>query len=127
MTSKKRISPIGPSQKDGKNSNQVDQLQHKTTVKYTIERTSEDIKKLDKIRKYLEQNNNGFISSLKSDSKIYRCLPDLFLNAVKQNQDLQLAIDELKAKTQDLEDLKTCFCRINEICKPKKGDKKIYG
>jgi hypothetical protein len=92
--------------------------------KYTIERTQEDINNINKIRKYLELNNNGYNKSFKSDSKIYRELPVLFLNAVKRIDQLQLAIDELTAKMEDLEDLRSCFCRINTILGTKDKEKK---
>lgn len=119
MKSKKSISRSPAGKINGKKGPD-DQLQDgKLTVKYTIERTKEDIKKIGKIRKYLEQENN-FYKSYKTDSKIYRDLPDLFLNAVKQNQDLQLAIDELTAKLDQLEDLRAAFCRIFELCEVKK-------
>lgn len=117
MPSKKQTSKKGPIEKNGKTLLQGAQLQPKSTVKYTIERTSEDIKNIDKIRKYLEINN--FNNSYKSDSKIYRELPSLFLNAVKEKQDLQLAIDELTAKLDQLEDLQSCFCRIFKLCEMK--------
>lgn len=84
--------------------------------KYTIERTLDDIKNIDKIRKYLEQNG-PYYKSFKSDSKIYRELPNLFLNTVKDNHQLQQDLDKLTVKLQDLDDLKSCFYRINEICK----------
>jgi ribosome-associated translation inhibitor RaiA len=98
------------------------------TVKYTFERTKEDITKLEKVRKFLK-NNYGQIGShfwqetWHTDSQIYRNLPDLFLNAVKEKQDLQLAIDELTAKLAELEDLRTMIRRIFEICKNNGGER----
>jgi len=86
----------------------------KLTVKYTFERAKVDVENIAKVRRHLKI---GFCSkSYVTDSEIYRDLPDLYLNAVKSNQDLQLAIDELTAKLGELEDLWSSFCRIFELC-----------
>ena len=114
MTAKKKTSKTGPAKKDGKKG-PGDQLQNgKLTVKYTFERTKEDVENIERVRRHL---NTMFSSKYqKADSKIYRDLPDLYLNAVKKQQELQLAIDELTAKLGQLEDLRTSFCRILELC-----------
>ena len=118
MTAKKKTSKNGPVNNDGKKG-PGDQLQHnKMTVKYTFERSKVDVENIAKVRRHL--NTEFFSNRYQTDSKIYRDLPDLYLNAVKKNQDLQLAIDELTAKLDTMEDLRTCFCRIFEICEMKK-------
>lgn len=114
MTAKKEISKTGPAKNDGKKG-PGDQLQHnKMTVKYTFERTKEDVENIERVRRHL--STKFFSKYQKADSKIYRDLPDLYLNAVKREQELQLAIDELTAKLDVLEDLRTSFCRILELC-----------
>ena len=114
MTVKKKISKTGPAKNDGKKG-PGDQLQQdKMTVKYTFERTKEDVENIERVRRSL--NTKFFSKYQKADSKIYRDLPDLYLNAVKREQDLQLVIDELTAKLRQLEDLRTSFCRILELC-----------
>jgi len=118
MTVKKRISEVPAGKNDGKKG-PGDQLQNdKMTVKYTFERSKEDIENLEKLRIHLK--SKFWNKSYNTDSEIYRNLPDLYLNAVKKNQDQDLAIDELTAKLDQLEDLRTSFCRIFEICELKK-------
>jgi transposase len=117
MTAKKVISRSSAEKNDGKKGPN-DQLQDaKLTVKYTFDRSKEDIKNLEKLRQHLRSE---FYKSYNADSKIYRDLPKLYLNAVKRNQDLELIIDELTAKLDQLEDLRASFCRIFEICEVKK-------
>lgn len=117
MTANKKDIGVPAGKNDGKKGLN-DQLQHnKTTVKYTFERTKEDIKNLEKLRQHLRSE---FYKSYNTDSEIYRDLPKLYLNAVKKNQDLDLAIDELTAKLDHLEDLRTSICRIFKICELKK-------
>jgi ribosome-associated translation inhibitor RaiA len=114
----RRRSANGPVQIDGKKGH-VDQLQNsKSTVKYTFERTKKDIENLEKVRRHLKSNyfHGSYSKSFNTDSEIYRELPNIYLNAVKEKQDLQLAIDELTAKLDQLEDLRSCFCRIFELC-----------
>ena len=114
MPSKKEISKTGPLNNNGKRG-PGNQLQHgKSTVKYTFERSKEDIKNLEKLRNHLK--NKFHYKSYNTDSEIYRDMPELYLNAVKENQDLDHTIDELTAKLDQLEDLRTSFCRIFEIC-----------
>ena len=118
MTVKKKTSKIGPIKNDGKKGPD-DQLQDgKLTVKYTFERSKDDIKKLAKLRDHLK--NEFYHKSYKTDSEIYRNLPDLYLNAVKKNQDLDHQVDDLTAKLEQLEDLRASFCRIFELCEVKK-------
>ena len=117
MPSKKKDIRQGPVNNNGKKG-PVDQLPSaKSTVKYTFERSKEDIKNLEKLRNHLK--NESHYKSYNTDSEIYRDMSDLYLNAVKENQDLELAIDELTAKLDQLEDLRTSFCRIFEICEVK--------
>ncbi len=123
MTVKKEISRNGPVQKDGKTDARAQLQNGKSTakpieVKYTFVRSEDDIKKLEKLRIHLK--SKFWNKSYNTDSEIYRNLPDLYLNAVKKNQDLDLAIDELTAKLDQLEDLRASFCRIFEICELKK-------
>jgi ribosome-associated translation inhibitor RaiA len=89
----------------------------KNAVKYTLWRSKEDIEKIEKLKRYLNDKSSR---SFNTDSQIYKELPDLYLNAVKKVSDHQLAIDELTAKLDQLEDLRTSFCRIFEICEAKK-------
>ena len=117
MTAKKEISRSSAEKNDGKKGSD-DQLQgDKLTAKYTLWRSKEDIEKIKKLKRYL---NDKSARSFNTDSQIYKELPDLYLNAVKKVSDQQLAIDELTAKLDQLEDLRTSFCRIFELCKMKK-------
>ena len=118
MTAKKEISRSSAEKNDGKSKQDLATRPQKMTAKYTIWRSKEDIAKINKVRKFLEFEYS--YKSYKADSKIYKGLPDLFLNAVKKIDDQQLIIDELTAKLDQLEDLRTCFCRIFEICEMKK-------
>ena len=118
MTANKKDIGVPAGKIDGKNEKKPIDHNHgkKLTVKYTFERTKEDIENLEKLRQHLRSE---FYKSYNADSKIYRDLPKLYLNAVKRNQDLDLAIDELTAKLDQLEDLRASFCRIFEICEVK--------
>ena len=117
MTAKKKISQNGPVNNNG-NKGPGDQLQQaKTTAKYTINRSDEDLTIIDKLRKHLQNNQCSSWKSYNTDSEIYRDLPGLYFDAVKHVQQLQLAIDELTAKLDVLGDLRASFCRIIEICK----------
>jgi len=113
MTAEKKISRNGPSKKDGKKG-PVDQLKNnKMTAKYTIERTKEDIKNLHEIDGILEYHLHKMYNT---DSQRYRDLPKLTVILDEKVEDLQKANEELTAKLSQLEDLRTCFCRIFEIC-----------
>lgn len=93
---------------DGKKGQFTSSKNDKLTVKYTLERTKEDIENLQKVKRQFGIN---------TDAKLYRELPKIYLNAVKKNQDLTKALDELTAKLDQLEILRTSLCRIFEICK----------
>ncbi len=117
MTAKKKTSNLAAGKNDGKKGS-GDQLQHnKMTAKYTLWRSKEDVAKIEKLKNFL---NDKSARSFNTDSQIYKELPDLYLNAVKKVSDQQLAINELTAKLDQLEDLRTSFCRIFEICEMKK-------
>jgi len=118
MTAKKVDQDLAAEKNDGKSKQDLATRSQKMTAKYTIWRSKEDIAKINKVRKFLEFEYS--YKSYKADSKIYKGLPDLFLNAVKKVSDQQLAIDELTAKLDRLEDLRTSLCRIFEICEMKK-------
>lgn len=114
MTAKKEISKTGPVKNDGKGKQDLATRSQKMTAKYTLWRSKEDVAKIEKLKNFL---NDKSARSFNTDSQIYKELPDLYLNAVKKVSDRQLAIDELTAKLDQLEDLRTSFCRIFEICK----------
>lgn len=117
MPSKKKISERQAGTNNGKKCPGVVLQELKSTVKYTFERSKEDIKNLEKLRNHLKSRYH--YKSYNTDSEIYRDLPNLYFNAVKENHDHELAIDELTAKLDQLEDLRTSFCRIFEICEVK--------
>lgn len=103
--------------KDGK-TGLSDQLQNgKTTVKYTFERTKEDVENIEKLRKHLQNNQCSSWKSYNTDSEIYRDLPGLYFDAVNHVQQLDLQMEELTAKLDQLQQLRSSFCRIMEICK----------
>ena len=105
-----------PAGKSDGNKGPADQLQHsKLTVKYTFERTKEDIANLEKVRRSLKLS--FFSKSYVTGSEIYRDLPLLYLDAVKTIDDQILQQDELTAKLQQLDELRAHICRISEICK----------
>ncbi len=87
-------------------------------TKYTIVRSKQDIEELEKIRKMLCEKWLG--RSLKTDSEIYRILPNEYQNAVEKIRVLDHQVDELTVKLVQLEDLRASFCRILELCPRKK-------
>lgn len=96
----------------------ADQLANgKTTAKYTFERTKEDVENIEKLRKHLQNNQCSSWKSYNTDSEIYRDLPDLYFDAVNHVQQLDLQVEELTAKLDQLQQLRSSFCRIIEICK----------
>lgn len=111
-TSKGRGSP--GKNKDGKKVSGNMAKDKKKTAKYTLWRSPEDIKNLEKVRTYLEKNN---WKKYKTDSGIYKELPDLFLDAVKTIEQLNLEVRELTAKKEDLEEISGHVCRIIEMVK----------
>lgn len=117
MTAKKRISRSPAGKNDGKVS-QVhagsNAKSKKNDGKYTLWRSNEDIEKFEKLKRYLKDVYGQ--DRYNTDSQIYKELPDLYLNAVKKDVQLQHQVDDLTAKLATLEDLRTSFCRIFEIC-----------
>lgn len=114
MTVKKKISPNGPMNNDGKKGT-GDQLQRNNmTVKYTFERTKEDVDNLHEVKGifefYLHKTYNA-------DAKMYRDFPKLTAILEKKVQDLDVANEQMTAKLEQLEDLRSSVCRILEICK----------
>lgn len=106
---------------DGKRRRPVSSTSAKMTVKdtkYTIIRSKEDIAELEKVKKIFWEN--GVNSKLKTDSEIYRMLPYEFEKAVKRVIELDHQVDELTVKLVQLEDLRTSFYRILELCPRKK-------
>ena len=124
MTAKKKISKAAAEKNDGKAKQILTSSCNKSKkngVKYTLWRTPEDIKNFEKLRFHLKNNlcYSKFAdhnSTWNTDSEIYKKLPDLYHNAVKIIDDQQLAIDELTAKVERLEDLRASLCRIFELC-----------
>jgi hypothetical protein len=86
-------------------------------TKYTIVRSKQDIAELDKIRKMLCEQWPG--RSLKTDSEIYRILPNEYQNAVKRTQGLDHQVEVLTAKLARLQQLEDHICRISELCNKK--------
>ena len=106
---------------DGKRQRPASSTSAKMTVKdtkYTIVRSKQDIAELEKIRKMLCEKWPG--RSLKTDSEIYRILPNEYQNAVERIRVLDHQVDELTVKLVQLEDLRSSFCRILELCPRKK-------
>jgi len=106
---------------DGKRRPPASSTSAKMTVKdtkYTIIRSKQDIANLNKVRKMFCEKWPG--RSLKTDSEIYRILPNEYQNAVERTRELDHLVDELTAKLVQLEDLRASFCRILELCPRKK-------
>ena len=111
----------GPGKINGKRQRPASSTSAKLTVKdtkYTIVRSKQDIAELEKIRKMLCEKWPG--RSLKTDSEIYRILPTEYQNAVERIRVLDHQVDELTVKLVQLEDLRSSFCRILELCPRKK-------
>ena len=85
------------------------------STRYTIDRTEEDIKNLERVRNHLTVNE--FDHNYRTDSTLYRALPELYLNAVKNNQVLARQVEELQSKLDDLDQLRSHICSVIEICK----------
>ena len=121
MTAKKKISQEPAGKNDG-NVSQIhagsNAISKKNAVKYTLWRKKEDIAKIEELRDHLQKKYFGI--SFNTDSEIYKKLPDLYLNAVKRNHELINQVDDLTAKLDELEDLRSSFCRIFELCEVKK-------
>lgn len=116
MTVNKKRYQTGPEKKDGKKGQRAAAADIKKTVKYTIERSKEDIKNLHQTVQIL---NIYFPRAYNTDSQIYRDLPKLTVKLHTMLQDLQKANDDLTVKQVVFEDLKRSICRINEIVKEK--------
>ena len=82
--------------------------------KYTIIRSKEDIQELHDVDGILEFYTNKMYTS---DSKRYRDLPKVTAIMAGKIQDLQRTNSELTAKLEQLEDIRSCVCRIMNICK----------
>jgi predicted nucleic acid-binding Zn-ribbon protein len=121
---KKAISPgskHGQRKSNGKKARPASSTSAKMTAKdtkYTIVRSKQDIVELEKIRKMLCEKWPG--RSLKTDSAVYRILPTEYQNAVERIRELDHQVDELTVKLVQLEDLRSSFCRILELCPRKK-------
>lgn len=121
---KKAISPgsgRGQRKSNGKKADVDGLQQHKLTAKdtkYTIVRSRQDIAELEKIRKMFCEKWPG--RSLKTDSEIYRILPNEYQNAVERIRELDHQVEVLTAKLDQLQQLEDHICRILEYCKVKK-------
>lgn len=82
--------------------------------KYTLLRSKKDIENLDKVRQFLHKKITNW-TNYTTDSKLYLALPELFLNAVKENQDLKSQVASMTAKLQEYELLKNDLCRIKNF------------
>lgn len=106
---------------NGKRQRPASSTSPKLTVKdtkYTIVRSKQDIAELEKIRKMLCEKWPG--RSLKTDSEIYRILPNEYQNAVERIRALDHQVDELTVKLVQLQQLEDHICRILEYIKGKK-------
>ena len=82
---------------------------------YTIIRTKEDIKILENLRLYLQHRSCFTGKSWKTDSEIYRELPNLFLDSILKIEDLELKIVGLENEINSLSKLKYHVKDILEI------------
>ena len=104
----------GPTKKDGKGRPSTSPAAHRKPSKYTIVRKQPDIELLEKLRRILKDNYGQ--TRYNTDAEIYRDLPMLYLDAVKQGRDLDHQVEVLTAELAQLEELRSCFCRILELC-----------
>jgi len=124
MPSNKKGYPNGQQKNNGKKELNDQLQQNKMTVKYTFGRSKEDIKKINKLRNFLK-NNDSFSGSIvnwehrtwNTDSEIYHEMPDLFFLAINTMQQLQQENEELTAKLDEMQDLKNSISHIIEIVK----------
>ena len=115
MTAEKKGSRSPGEKSDGKKKLGSGPGSKKKTAKYTLWRSGEDVKNLEKVRKHLEKDSWG--KEYKTDSKIYKLLPAAFLNAVETIASKDQLIEKLTAKEENLEEIRSCICRINELVK----------
>ena len=73
----------------------------KEISRYTINRSSQDLQTLRKLRKHLQLVFPN--KSFRTDAELYRLLPEIYLNAVKRIADLDLQIDQLQSYKAQLE------------------------
>lgn len=114
MTAEKQTSKFPGDKKDGKKVSGNLAMDKKKPSKYTLWRSPEDVKNLEEVRKYLEEDT---WKKYKTDSGIYKTLPAKYINAVKTIQELRTQIEELTAKEDQLKEISRCVCRIIEIAK----------
>ena len=108
----------GPLKTNGKRRPSGSSINQKKPSKYTIVRKQKDIEQLEKLRRILKDVYG--ISNFNTDSEIYRELPRLYLDAVKQSNDHAARCEVLTAELVQLAELRECFCRILELCKAKR-------
>ncbi len=101
--------------KDGKKAPREGLQQHKKPSKYTIIRDGKDVELLEQLRRILKDVYG--ISQYNTDAEIYRDLPRLYLDAVKQSTDHAARCEVLTAERDQLQQLKDHICRILELCK----------
>jgi len=87
------------------------------SVKYTFQRDQDHLKDLERVRSCLRVETN---KNFKTDSSIYRELPLLFLDAVKEKHELELTINKLNAELDHLKQLQTHIAYIVDLCGVKK-------
>lgn len=103
----------GPAKKDGKHGPPVTSASSKKPSKYTIVRKPEDLSQLEKLRRILKDSYGQM--RYNTDAEIYRDLPRLYLDAVKQSNDHAARCDDLTAELAQLGELKNAFCRCMEL------------
>lgn len=77
-------------------------------------RSEEDKQNLNAVRDFLHHKITNW-TNYNTDSKLYLSLPELYLNAVKQNQDLTRQVESLTAKLKEYDQLRTALCRIKNF------------
>lgn len=84
--------------------------------KFTLRRSKEDIEKLEQVRRQLNLGMHNEIYH--TDSSIYKDLPELYLHAIKKQEEMRMEIDELKSEMAVFEELFHSITRVIQICTP---------
>jgi len=119
LTVNKKISNKNQAKNNGKNGQSGAAAKQKLTVKYTITRTQEDIKRFQELKKYLQ--GEYYYKNYNTDSEIYRDLPVLFFELLDKVGKKNQIINKYERQIEELETLRNNIEEILEFFNIKPG------